>query len=316
MSKFEAQKLHEVDEMKSSFFANISHEFRTPLTLILGLAKRIIERTKEIKTKEDATVVQRSAKRLHKLVNQLLDLSRLEAGSMKLQTCKKNIIPFLKGLVLSFASFAERKRIKLSFHSEEDNIEVFFDRDKVEKIVTNLISNAFKFTAEGGTIDVRVKRADKDLVIEVADTGMGISKDKLDKIFDRFYMADDTHKRREEGTGIGLALTKELVELHKGKILVESEEGKGTTFTVRLPMGKEHLKPEEILEKSIEKEEEIAKPPIAEIPEDKSAAEKLDVDLITETEKPLLLIVEDNEDVRKYIRGDLEKKNRILESDT
>ena len=314
MSKFEAEKMHEVDEMKSRFFANISHEFRTPLTLILGLVKQIIERTKELKTKEDATVVHRSANNLHGLVNQLLELSKLETGNMKLQVSQENIISILKVWVLSFASFAERKRIKLNFHSEEDSIEAFFDRDKVEKIMTNLISNAFKFTAEEGEIDVRVKKADRKVVIEVTDTGLGISRDKLDKIFDRFYQVDGSHTRKQEGTGIGLALTKELVELHKGEIEVESEEGKGTTFTVKLPLGKDHLKPEEIIEEKPAKEEEIPNAFVEENSESEKKKEKPEFDLITGMDKPFLLIVEDNEDVRNYVRGCLENENRILDA--
>jgi parallel beta-helix repeat protein len=314
MSMFETQKLHEVDEMKSRFFENISHEFRTPLTLILGLAKKTIERTKEQKTKKEAEIVQRNANRLHALVDQLLDLSKLEAGSMNLQTYKENIVPLLKGLVLSFTSFAERKKIKLNFDSEEDNIEIFIDRDKLEKIMTNLISNAFKFTAEKGRIDVRTYCEEKNLNIEVSDTGMGISKEKLNKIFDRFYMVDATHTRSEEGTGIGLALTKELVELHKGKIFVDSVEGKGTTFRVELPLDSEHLSAEQMLETRIEKEEMISEPKVEELFEKKGDDDKIGIDLITEKEKPLLLIVEDNEDVRKYIRGDLENTNRIFEA--
>jgi parallel beta-helix repeat protein len=314
MSMFEAQKLHEVDEMKSRFFANISHEFRTPLTLILGLAKQTIERTKEVKTKEDATVVHRSANRLHELVNQLLDLSKLEAGSMKLQTCEENIVPVIKGLVLSFASFAERKKICLKFQSEKENIEVFIDRDKLEKIVTNLLSNAFKFTAEGGKVEVNVKRTEDKVEIIISDTGSGIPRERLEKIFERFYQVDDSHTRKQEGTGIGLALTKELVELHKGEIEVESEDGKGTTFTVRLRLGKDHLAAEEILEMKPEKEVEIPTPFIEEVSEVEKREEKPEIEMITDTDKPLLLIVEDNADVRNYIRGYLENENRILEA--
>ena len=149
MSKFEAQKLHEVDEMKSRFFANISHEFRTPLTLILGPVKQVIERTKETKTKEDLNLVHRNANRLLGLVNQLLDISKIESGNMKLQTAPINIIPYLKGLVLSFTSYAERKRISLNFVSDVNEIIVYIDKDKFEKIINNILSNAFKFTPDG-----------------------------------------------------------------------------------------------------------------------------------------------------------------------
>ena len=305
-------KIKILPEMRSRFFADISHEFRTPLTLILGPLKQIIEKTKESETLEEASVAEKSAERLNVLVNQLLDLSRVVTRNMKLKACSENIIPLLKGLTLSFASLAERKNITLKFISKRKILKVYVDRDKVEKIVTNILSNAFKFTEEGGSVDVNVRSMNGKAEIKVSDTGIGIPKNRLDKIFDRFYQVGDTHKRRGEGAGIGLALTKELVELHKGEIKVESKEGKGTTFIVSLPLGRDHLLPEEISEGKVEKEKE----PITfvtEIEEDKKE-EEIDIDLITETEKPLLLIVEDNSDVRTYIRGHLEESYRISEA--
>ena len=143
-------------DMKSRFFANISHEFRTPLTLILGPVNQIIERTEEEDTRRGLQVVHRNANRLLGLVNQLLDLSRLESGAMKLQTVRVNIVPLLKALTLSFASYAERKRITLTFNAKEADIPAFVDKDKIEKIMTNVLSNAFKFTPECGRIDVVV----------------------------------------------------------------------------------------------------------------------------------------------------------------
>src|SRR3990170_7345562 len=157
MSRFEAEKLHEVDEIKSRFFANISHEFRTPLTLILGPVKQIIERIKDERTKDELKIVHKNANRPLGLVNQLLDISKLESGNMKLQTTKQNIIPLLKALVLSFTSYAERKRITLKFNSAEDEIIVYIDKDKIEKIINNVLSNAFKFTPDGGRIEVTVQ---------------------------------------------------------------------------------------------------------------------------------------------------------------
>ncbi len=242
MSRFEAKKLHEVDEMKSRFFTNISHEFRTPLTLILGPVKQMIEKLNEGKMKDDLSLVHRNANKLLGLVNQLLDISKIESGNMKLRTTPQNIIPLLKALVLSFTSYAERKQITLKFNSSEDEIIVYLDREKIEKIFTNLLSNAFKFTPNGGSIETRVTQDNSYFKVGISDTGIGIAEEKLKRIFDRFYQVDGSHTREQEGTGIGLSLTKELVELHKGKIEVESEEGKGTTFTVSLLLGKDHLK--------------------------------------------------------------------------
>jgi len=311
MSKFETQKLHEVDELKSRFFTNISHEFRTPLTLILGPAKDILDSTNEAKTKQNISMIKRNAGRLLGLVNQLLDISKLESGNMKLETIALNIIPLLKALVLSFTSYAERKRITLKFNTSDDEIIVYADKDKFQKIITNKLSNAFKFTPEEGLIEVNVSQSDKYVNIKVSDTGIGIPADRIERIFDRFYQVDGSHTREQEGTGVGLSLAKELVELHKGKIEVESEPGKGSVFTISLPLGKEHLRPEEISltveEKEYEKEityyddeVKIKKESFSELSEDESL--------------PLLLIVEDNPDVRAYIKDNLKTDYRILES--
>jgi len=309
--RFEAEKLHEVDEMKSRFFANLSHEFRTPLTLIFGPAKDIVEDCDDKKAKQKAGIIKRNATRLYGLVNQLLDLSKLEAGKMKLEASEQNIMPLLKGFVLSFSSLAERKRITLKFNTIEENLNLYFDKDKVEKIVNNLLSNAFKFTPEGGKIDFTVEKLIDDAEIRIADNGIGIAKERMDKIFDRFYQVDGSHTRESEGTGIGLALTKELVELHKGKIEVESEFGKGTTLKILLPLGKEHLKPEELVEKEIKEDVDATIEETDLVLEDENRKEKTDIDALLETDKPLLLIVEDNSDVRKYIISHLEDDYRI-----
>jgi DNA-binding response OmpR family regulator/nitrogen-specific signal transduction histidine kinase len=314
IEKVEAQKMHEVDEMKSRFFANISHEFRTPLTLIFGPVKDIIEKTKEFKTKENAGIIKRNAARLYGLVNQLLDISKLEAGKMKLEASEQNIIPLLKGYVLSFSSLAERKKITLKLNTVEEDLNVYVDKDKLEKIVNNLLSNAFKFTPEGGKIDFTVEKLDGYAEISVSDSGMGIAEERLDKIFDRFFQVDGSHTRESEGTGIGLSLTKELVEQHRGKIEVESEYGKGTTFKILLPLGKAHLKLEEIVERQVSEEIKVTPEGIEPIPEVEKRKVNSDVDLLIDTNKPLLLIVEDNKDVREYIISHLETEYRILEA--
>ena len=322
-----AKKLGEIDQLKSRFFANISHEFRTPLTLILGPVKQIMNKINDTKIKEELKLVHKSANRLNGMVNQLLDLSKLEAGRMELKTIKINIIPFLKGLVFSFASLAERKKIALEFNSDLDEVLVYVDKDKVEKIIYNILSNAFKFTSEGGTVEIEINskppfnspftkggKEEGSAEISISDTGIGISEERIDKIFDRFYQVDGSHTREHEGTGIGLALTKELVELHKGEIAVESEEAKGTTFVIRLPLGRDHLKPEEIIEEKVEEKKAILTIDEVEFIEEINAKEKFDIETFTETGKPLLLIVEDNFDVRNYIKGYLEENYKIIEA--
>ncbi len=275
LKNVEAKKLQELDQIKSRFFANISHEFRTPLTLILGPLEKFLSKTKDQKDKQDMTLAQRNAKRLLKLINELLDLSKLESGQMTLRASQLEIIQSLKNNLAFFESSANDRGIKLKFSSEQESVTGFFDEDKLQKIFTNLISNAIKFTQEGGEVLVSVSplptipplprgEIKGGVRIIISDTGIGIPKDRIPQIFDRFYQAtegsafgmternargiDDSSTKNIQGSGIGLALTKELVELHHGTIHAESQEGKGTTFTVQLPLGNNHLKPEEILE--------------------------------------------------------------------
>ena len=318
MEKFSAEKLREIDEMKMRFFANVSHEFRTPLTLLLGPAEQLLEKLRDPEDWTRVDVIRRSGRRLLELVNQLLDISKLDAGRMKLRVEPIELVRFLRGLVFSFASLAERKQIGLRFDGPEKEVIVaYIDRDKVQKILVNLLSNAFKFTPEGGEIRVAVGVAEggsEGRVVEIAvsDSGAGIAAEKLEKIFQRFYQVDDSHVREHEGAGIGLSLTKELVELHRGEISVQSEPGRGSTFRVRLPFGKEQWKEEEIVEPVEGAGEVSVRPPV--ILEDEP--------VLREEEKPeeggpepLVLIVEDNADVRAYVRGSLVPEYRVLEAE-
>ena len=313
MSKFEAQKLHEVDELKTRFFTNISHEFRTPLTLIQGPAKQIIENTNESQTKDRANFIYRNSLKLITLVNQLLDLTKLEAGEATICATKTDVVTFIKEMVLSFTPLAERKKIKLEFSHNKDQILAYLDRDKFNKIINNILSNAFKFTAELGKINISVDENNSIVEIKIADNGIGIPPEKIDKIFDRFYQVDGSHTRDQEGTGIGLALTKELVNLHKGKISVQSKEGEGSTFTIKIPMGKDHFKPEEISDID---EDEYPIPTFQEdVPTlDTALQNKFDNDFLMEEQKPTLLVVEDNSDVRSFIKGILENDYKIYEA--
>jgi signal transduction histidine kinase/CheY-like chemotaxis protein len=340
----EAKKLKELDTMKSRFFANISHEFRTPLTLILGPLEKLRSKIIDSDSEQDLNMMQRNARRLQNLINQLLSLSKLESGKMKLQAREENIVALVNGYVQSFESLAKQKKIDLNSKSTEENIPLFVDKDKIEKILFNLLSNAFKFTGEGERIEVVVSSsqmgvyerpefgkptsdfrlptsdpASQWVSLSISDTGRGIAPDKLEHIFDRFYQADDSYTKDQEGTGIGLALTKELVEIHHGKITVESNEGEGTTFFVFLPKGKEHLKPDEILKKTeITAEIEESHEPVPELEfleSDLTPAGHQSQDEIEEKDdKPFLLIVDDNADLRNYMRGYLAKDYYIAEA--
>ena len=325
-----AEKLEEVARMKSNFFTNISHEFRTPLTLILGPAKQLKDRITDNKSKEELDLIHRSAKKLNRLVDELLDISKIESGEMKLKTCPLNIVTVVKELALSFYSLAERKNIVFNIISDDEEIIVYIDKDKFDKILSNVLSNAFKFTPEGGKVEVRIiakppsfpplvkgELKGGSVEISVRDTGIGIPKDQMEKIFNRFYQVDGSHTREQEGTGIGLALTKELMDLHKGKIEVESEESKGSKFTLIFPLGKEHLRQDEICEEEYDKDYVQEKEKVIyETDEFGTGREKRvpDIESSQKESKPSLLIAEDNPDVRKYIRMILENNYQIYES--
>jgi signal transduction histidine kinase/ligand-binding sensor domain-containing protein/DNA-binding response OmpR family regulator len=306
-----AEKLEEIDRMRSRFFANISHEFRTPLTLILGPAEKVLTSCKDKFSIKQAGLIRKNAKRLLNLINQLLDLSKLEAGKLKLQASPVNLSSFVKGIVMTFESIAETNDITLKIKLEKEDVEVYLDKDKMQKILTNILSNAFKFTMEGGKITVKLFESGNDtVVITIRDTGVGISKKDLPKLFDRFYQADSSHTREHEGTGLGLALTKELVELHKGQIKIESQEGEWTEVVLELPMGKSHLRKEEIYEFSESEVEPL------EIFDDDYVSELDNIDLLDEIEdeKKLVLIVEDNSDVREYIRESIDADYQVIEA--
>lgn len=353
--------LKKAQSSRDHFFANISHEFRTPLTLILGPIEQMLSGAFRGNRNEQFQLIRRNAQRLLRLINQLLDLSRLESGGMTLQAREENIVELVRGFVQSFESLARRKNITLKFEAEQENIPLFVDCDKIEKILNNLLANAFKFTAEGGSVNVECgmrnaeyvnsqfriprmvngpgkgealftkKSPDADgfvnnasplrpihprtghyVEITVSDTGVGIPADRLDKIFDRFYQVDDSQKKSYEGTGIGLALTKELVELHHGYISVESELGKGTTFRIYLPLGKAHLKECEI---NLEQPEAVS-PETESVPRDSAAPVKASKrrQTIPAKSAPLLLIVDDNADLRRYMCSALSPIYRLLEA--
>jgi len=322
MRTFESEKLKEVDALKSRFFANISHEFRTPITLILGPLENMLPKIHDTDMKQDLTLMQRNARRLLRLINQLLDLSKLEAGRLQLRAYPDNVVPLLNRFVQSFESQAKLKGINLTFRADEKSILMYVDPDKLENIIYNLVSNALKFTPAGGAITVGVKVKEhtdffKNGYIEiiVKDTGSGMSHNQLDKIFDRFYQADASTTREHEGSGIGLALTKELVELFNGNISVESEPGVGTAFTVCLPLGRDHLKDDDIIE-DISVPEEPVQPTMPESPDSEEislqASQKPSA---TQTKgAPIVLIVEDNGDLRNYMREILQPTYRVKEA--
>ncbi len=296
----ETEKLQELDRLKTNFFTNISHEFRTPLTLILGPLEKLMLENYDDKLQSQFKLMHKNANNLLKLINQLLDLSAIDASKMKLKIEKADIISFVKGISATFQPSAELKEIDLRFGSEYGEIITFFDKDKFENIIGNLLSNALKFTHRKGKIFISVNTgANNEIEINVEDSGCGIPDDKINNIFDRFFQAENSPAAG--GTGIGLALVKELVELHNGRISVNSEVDKGTRFKLSFPFRTESAK-----------KAKQDQPSDVKIPEFKEDASENEIE--QSTDEPLVLIVEDNDDIRNFIRENLGTGIKTLEA--
>lgn len=302
LEQAEAVRLKEMDSLKSRLYTNITHEFRTPLTVIMGMVDNISGHEKERK------LIQRNSKNLLRLINQMLDLSKLDAGTMKVETVHGDLITYLQYLTESFHSMAQEKNIQLVFYSEIPKLLMDYDEVKMQQVVYNLLSNALKFTGEGGKVVFHanqvVEQGQPFLKLKVQDTGIGIANEQLKHIFNRFYQADNSHTRKGEGTGIGLALTKEIVELLGGSITAQSELGKGTTFTLLLPAKQSTEVP------AAQKISQTLNSTLAEpLPGSTTSTETISLqnDLHLPEGKPVLLVIEDNKDVVTYIAGLLEK---------
>ncbi len=302
----EADRAHALEQLKTKFFTNVSHEFRTPLSLIIAPLERIIRQVQDEEQKKQLNLVQRNAKRLLNLVNQLLDFRKMEVQEVKLHPSIGDIISFSRDITNSFLDIAEKKKIRLSFSSNIDSLEIYFDKDKVEKILFNLISNAFKYTDDNGSVSINLNydppeknESDGTLVMEVKDTGIGIPAEMHEKVFERFFQTDVPDSMVNQGTGIGLAITKAFVKLHNGIITLKSEPGQGTCFTVLLPAKKIYDAPSIMATNSIPEEE--TEQIIAE------AGQK-------SGKKKTILVVEDSEDLRFYLKDNLKGLYRIEEA--
>jgi len=298
-------RLKELDNMKSQLYTNITHEFRTPLTVIRGMTDEMRENLtveEEKRCDDKLEMIERNSDKLLHLVKQILDMSKIEDGKMKVNLIQDNIVSYLQYVLESFQSMADAKKVKLVFYHETDKVIMDYDPDKVFIIASNLLSNAIKFTPSGGKVIFHVKREKNNgidnFVIKVHDSGIGIEEQYIPHIFDRFYQIDNSSTRKGEGTGIGLALTKELVEMMNGQITVKSTPGESTEFSVTIPVTNNAQK---------QKSKHLKIKP--------TEPESGTVDLVIEEEKenglPLALIVEDNPDVAKYIISCLKGKYRI-----
>ncbi|MCD0467135.1 two-component regulator propeller domain-containing protein [Flavobacterium sp. ENC] len=313
----ETKRIEENNRAKLDFFTNISHEFRTPLTLILGPLQQILadyNGTNEMYKK--LLVIEGSANHLLSLINRLMDFRKLENHQVTLESANGNIVKFTREIFLSFIEYAKDGGYDYTFEAEEEEILVYFDRYKLERVFYNLISNAFRYTPKGGSIHIKINHDHENLFIAVEDSGVGIAEQHIDKIFDLFFeipMHNNVQKNYNKGTGIGLSIVKNIVKLHKGTIDVVNKKSEGVIFTVTLPMGRAHLQEEEIIQDfriSDDIEQYTAQLETGE------ATEPEDIDdFVVNAEKPTILIVEDHKVLRNFMKNLLKKDYNIMVAD-
>jgi signal transduction histidine kinase/DNA-binding response OmpR family regulator len=309
-------KAQAANEAKVNFFTNISHEFRTPLTLILGPLEELLANSKNQYTiSQTLTLIQKNVLRLLRLVNQLMDFRKIEVDKMRLKAAENDLVVFVSDIIQSYKSIAQKRNIDLRLITKERQLPVWMDVNMMDKVIFNLLSNAFKFTKDNGYIHIYISKQDNNALVKIEDNGVGMSKDAIEHAFDVFYQGEYENYK---GSGLGLALSKELITLHKGTISVHSEKWKGTSFQLSLPLGNAHLEKDEIV--------------LEQPPETNQAVlyehEKIyTADLKTENagdagiEEPAkekehsVLIIEDNADLRQFLVGKLSQQYEILQAD-
>lgn len=314
-TKQQAEKLLELDRQKTEFFQNISHEFRTPLTLMVGPLESAVKNQQGLPS-DQAAIALRNSRRLLRLVNQLLDLQKLNAGKMRPTFRPCNLVEFVSSIVETFRTYCEQKGIQLiaDLHDLSDCAPIYLDLEKFDKVLYNLLSNAMKFTPAGKGITVVLRSLGERCLLQVVDTGMGIREDQIPHLFERFKQAEGSENRAHEGTGIGLSLVKELVELHGGQISVESVYGQGSTFSISLPMGCAHLPPDQIAQEQAAVEITRASVELADLETELLQANAGTIDSLEPIEHDALpdaqriLVVDDNADLRTYIAGTLRQQ--------
>lgn len=313
LNELAKQKANEVNQLQARFIANLSHEFRSPLTMIMGPAEDLLSQQLPDQVRSAVRLIQQNAHRLLGQVNELLNLVKLESGGILLQAEAVDLVQLLVVQTAAFESMARAKEIRLSFNSELKSATAWIDSEKFEKIIANLISNAIKFTPNSGKVVISLTEKEEQIQITVSDSGPGISSADLPFIFDRFYQVESLQEGKPAGTGIGLAFSKELVALHHAQIQVKSKEGLGTQFIILLKKGKAHLSPQEIRSITpLPKKEDLSliptQPPHSPNSFDQSPESPPPME---DESLPQVLVVEDNPDLRAYIRDTLRKHFRV-----
>lgn len=302
--QIEKEKEHELNEAKITFFTNISHEFRTPLTLILSPVTELLEKFdfKEV-VREKLLLVESNSKRMLRLINQLLDFRKSEHGLLKLHLSFADFVEFSKEVFLSFQNLASQKKIAYHFESHVDQLPMEFDRNQMEIVLCNLLSNAFKYTRQGGKIEVRLEVKSGQLSLTIEDNGIGMTAEESARVFDRFYQVQNAETSNLVGSGIGLAFSKNIVDLHEGEISIQSEKGKGTEVRIILPLESGESRDRDPKEEGVELLTEI------------EIQEQGDLKIEMSQKSARILIADDHEDIRKYLRGLLEEEYEILEAE-
>lgn len=304
--RMENEKYKELEEMKYRFFTNISHEFRTLLTLIITPIGSLLRRTTDTESRAQLNEVSKNAGDLLQLVNQLLDFRKMEMNGERLSLASGNLDEFIQYTTMKFAPLSEQKNISLKFEDKTGGLFMYFDRDKLGKILTNLLSNAFKFTKSGGVVKVELSKCFIDsrryARIIVEDTGCGISKEEQAHVFERFYRAEQKQAAKQIGSGIGLNMVYEYVKLHQGKISLESEEGKGSRFFVDIPTDLKHA----LLQEAAQDNQFVSSPATDAVD---GATEVQGAKKIEKT----VMVVEDNDDFRHFLHRELSHiYNKVL----
>ena len=293
------QRIEQVTTQKLQFFTNVSHEIKTPLTLILGPLNKMAQDAPAGAFADDIRIVKKNAERLKRVIDQLLDFRKIENNKMGLRVIKMDLVFLIQEVKSYFNTLAQSKRIDYTFLHEMDSLFVWVDTDKMEKILTNLLSNAFKFTPEQGKITIRLREEETEVVLSVEDNGEGIPPENLASVFERFFTSGQSYA---PGTGIGLHLTREFVLMHKGSIHVESEQGERTVFTVQIPKGKSHFDESCVF--------------LSNATESSSGVAHLDISQVQETLNKkydyMILIVEDDWDIRAYLQHELSGNFNVL----
>jgi signal transduction histidine kinase/ligand-binding sensor domain-containing protein/DNA-binding response OmpR family regulator len=313
IERIKVKQQEELNNVRTSFFTNISHEFRTPLTLIIGPLKRFITDDENEERRKSGLLILRNAEKLQHLINQILDLNKIEEGKMTLHVQPVELVAFVNNFINMFTELMSIKRISLTCSLPPDKIEIWYDPDMLDKCLSNLLYNAYKFTPDGGKVHVEVRETEeKKILLTVQDTGIGMNREMQEHLFDRFFQGDKNNNMT--GTGIGMHLTKTIVELHKGSITVESEEKKGSGFHITILPGNAHFTSAELAEA----EAVIPSPKTEEDGGDESGNEPLPPaprpSPGEQIAAPSLLLVEDSSDMRFYIRQELSGRYHIEEA--